>query len=248
MNDVMMKLGRVPSEPDKRSVFLDRFVDERFLDFPDHCYWHINLPNLQQFGNDRYGNCVIATAANMCETFAFKASGKQFGLSNERVIELSRTMGALNGYSILERNKWWRKKAMWNNYSWAYARVNPQRRDFMKATIFALGAADIGVNMPRGWMNQEIWGTGSGAAWRPNSWGPHSICLVGYDAEFYYALTWGRVQMIRHAAIDEYCDEAYAVVNPLWFSQMGLTPSGIDFAHLHEYLLALTGRGAPFGV
>jgi hypothetical protein len=165
-------------------------------------------------------------------------------LTDAAVIELSRQMGALNGYNILDRLKDWRTAGMWNNYLWAFAAVDPDDTKTVKIAINSLGCLDIGINLPLAWKGADQWTKGGGPRYRPNSWGPHSVPLVGYDETHVYASSWGRVYPMTWEALTYYCDEAYGTIDPTWIARDATSPSGIDLAGILETLRAI-GANAP---
>jgi hypothetical protein len=182
---------------------------------------------------------VIATAAHAILTWSANAYDDLRPITDNAVIELSRQMGALRGYNILDRLKYWAKTGMWSNTLYAYAAFEPSDESMLMVAINTFGLADIGINMPRAWMDADVWDAGHGFAYRPGSWGGHSVPLVGYDEQHVYAVTWGQVQAITYAAIHQYCDEAYACINPRWINDQGQTPSGFDLTQLREDLAAV---------
>jgi hypothetical protein len=145
-------------------------------------------------------------------------------------------MAALEGYSILERLKYWRKNGMWANTLWAFLSVVPSYPDTVRTAINSFGDLDIGVNLPNAWRDADIWDTGSGRLYRPNSWGPHSVPLVGYDRQHVFAVSWGTVIPLTWAALTTFCDEAYALIDPDWIAGDSLTPSHFDLSQLHADL------------
>ena len=156
------------------------------------------------------------------------------------IITLSRKMGALNGYDILTRNKWWRLNGMWGNKTWAFAAINPANQTETQTTVWEFGGADIGLNLPTAWRDDEIWDVGSGPAYRPGSWGGHSVPIVAYDDAYAYVITWGKIQAITYPAIAKYSDEAYAIIDPSWLAKGGETPSALDLPKLRADLTLIT--------
>jgi hypothetical protein len=235
------KLGRLPSRRDRRTLRLAHYRRPRIVAPPAARLWHNGITDWGVMGNNNYGNCVIVTAAHMLLCWRANELDDTKRLTDSAVIELSTTMGALDGYNILDRLNYWRQKGMWSDRLWLYAAVDPSDPDEVKAAINDFGGLDIGLNMPRAWQDKQVWDTGTGLAYRPNSWGGHSVPVVGYDADNLYVVTWGAIQKLTYAALATYSDEAYALVDENWLAKDGITPSAFDLPALYEQLKAITG-------
>jgi hypothetical protein len=100
--------------------------------------------------------------------------------------------------------------------------------------------AYIGLGLPISAQAQVIWDKpasmhGDGAK---NSWGGHCVIVVGYDAKYVYAVTWGEIKKMTWAFWLAYCDESYAVISPDFFIGEK-TPAGFDLATLRQDLAAI---------
>lgn len=235
-------LGRLPSKHDPRTLRLKNYLLKPRLYFPSSYDPPKNVVLWGVQGNDDYGNCVIVCAAHMIQNMKAQKSNLPSPISDSAVIELSRIMGALNGYNILDRLKYWRKEGMWSNKLWAFTMIQPSNPVDIKVAIAEFGSADIGLNLPLAWQDDQIWDVGSGRSYQPGSWGGHSVPLVGYDEKGVWCVTWGELQKITWEGLFRYCDEAYAVIDPEWIALDGLTPSGFDLAKLHADLQVVTGE------
>jgi hypothetical protein len=233
-------LGRLPSKIDPRTLRLASYLTPELPPPPTAIHWETKVSDWGVMGNERYGNCVIVTAAHMILSFRANELDDTRRFSDQAVIELSQDMGALNGYNILERLKYWRTRGMWSDKITAFASVDPKEPKLMRSAIHLFGSADIGLNMPAAWRDEKVWSVGIGRKYRPNTWGGHSVPLVGYDDQHVYAVTWGAIQPITWPALFAYCDEAYAVIDPNWTALDGVAPSGVDLTGLQRDLQALT--------
>lgn len=238
-----VRLGRMPSRNDPRTIRLARYLDwSKRAQNPTEVRWDKKAPDdgWGVMGNDDWGNCVIVAAAH--QKFAWEAneSGVTKRLSDAEVIALSKQMGATDGYNILDRLNWWRTKGMWNDFIWAFASTNHHDHELTKLGINEFGGLDIGVNMPTAWQDSDVWDAGRGRTYTPGTWGGHSVPIIGYDAQYLYVVTWGDIVKMTWAALDEYVDEAYVSISPDWFAKDATTPSGFDLPALHDDLFRIT--------
>lgn len=233
------QLGRIQSRQDHRTLDLRDFARLPDSDVPAARRWDNQQPLWLKAGNDQYGNCVVATASHMLLNWRANELDRHDPIADTAVIDLSREMGALNGYMILDRLKWWRRDGMWASKIWAYLQIPHRDPAYHRFAINAFGASDIGLALPSAWQTEAVWDVGSGRRYRPGSWGLHSVPLVGYDEHAAYCVTWGAIQTITWNAVKAYCDEAWAVLSPVWLAADAISPPGFDLAALAARLRAL---------
>ncbi len=231
-------LGKLPPVRDPRTLQLSRYYRREEAVPPATRRWDTPVSDWGVMGNNRYGNCVIVTPAHALLSMHANTSGDLARITDAAVIELSRQMRALHGYAILNRLKYWRKTGMWGNKLYAFAAIDTHGPLDFKVAIDEFGWADIGLDMPTAWQDEEVWDTGLSYRYKPGTWGPHSVPLVGYDERLAYCVTWGKLQPITWAAIAKYCDEAYATIDGDWMATTAKTPSGFDWETLEYDLTA----------
>lgn len=234
------QLGRIKSRIDPRTLDASAALAMATARIPDRCRWDQAVPHWTMGGNNQYGNCVIVTAAHMLDTWNANTNPELPPINDDSIIDLSREMRALNGYMIIDRLKWWRKKLMWGHDLWLFAQFDPHSPDLHTRSIALTGTSDIGLELPIAWQNAPVWTDGTGPAYRNGSWGLHSVPLVGYDEQYVYCATWGRLQPITAPALERYCDEAWMTVAPAWLRGDGRSPSGLDLETLYDELQAVT--------
>lgn len=230
-------LGKRPAMVDTRNLKLIKYLPPELPPVPPAVHWYdVKCANSWGMdGNDKYGNCVIVTAAHIIDCSRSNESLEDNRLSDEEVIKLSTEMGALDGYWVLERLKWWRQRGMWGTKITAFCDVDVDH-DLLRSAINIFGHADIGLSMPMAWESTDVWDTGNGWKFQKGSWGGHSVPLIGYETRgstiIYYLCTWGHIGIITSQAIDAYCDEAYVSILPEWYARDQITPSNFNLQQL----------------
>jgi hypothetical protein len=233
-------LGKRPARWDDRTLRLLDYVSPSMPLPPPAVRWDRAVKRWGVLGNNQYGNCVIATAGHMINTWIANDAKRDGSISDDAAIQLSRRMGALRGYVVLDRLNWWWKNGMWGHEIAAYASLLPELRESVQYAVALFGACDVGLRMPLAWQNQTVWSTGKGNRFRAGSWGGHSVPIIGYDADHCYLVTWGHVQTITWSAVETYCDEAYAVISPDWMNEDQRNPVGFDYETLRAVLASIT--------
>lgn len=237
-----LQLGRLPSIRDSRNLKLKSYLPIELPKIPEDVEWQLEKESWGVMGNDVLGNCVICTAAHILDCAQINESHDFNNIPDRDVINLSYKLRATNGYTILERLKYWRKTGMFGSKIEAYVSINLQNHQLLQTAIFLFGHADIGIWMPVAWeQHPQYWDTGKGEEYRPGSWGGHSVCLVGYkpDEKFttiYYAISWGQVIEITRDALNQYMDEAWVSILPDWAAFDAVSPSGFDMKTLRQDL------------
>jgi hypothetical protein len=123
----------------------------------------------------------------------------------------------------------------------ATAFVDPHNENYLKWCIQLFGGCKFGVNFPQSAMDQF----NSGEPWTvvPNDGGiigGHDVLGVQYDADFFYVVTWGKLQPVAPEWIDHYADEAHVLLFADWIAANGAAPSGFNLATLLQDLKAIS--------
>lgn len=257
-----VKLGRVKS--DKKQEKLVQFGDfaEAVPPPPATKSWITPeaMKSIQQvYGNDQYGDCVIASAFHGIGTSSANDEGASIvGTTREAVSEYGRLCGHLgndNGCIITEV-----KNAMISGgisiggvrrLLDGYAAVDPSNKTAFQVGILIFGGGvNIGFNVPNSWMGR---GTFNGAVWDwdPNNTdyqfvGGHDIRAVGYNDQGVQFATWGIIITMtwRALANSNIVDEAYVEVEKDWGAKSPI-PSGFDVAGLKAALQSFNAGQVP---
>ena len=244
----LFKLGKSPAKRDRRNLMLAMIL-RALPPIPKEYDFELRHPGIPtpMFANDTYGDCVIAGRAHQTLRFELIEQGAEINVTDKDVLReyLNETGEADSGLVVLESLKAWRKRG-WRAAKHAYriaafAEVHRSDHDEIKAAIYLLTGAGVGLSLPRSAQAQiqagKPWDVVGGPNGKPNSWDGHYVYCSGYTQSGPVCVTWGRKQQMTWAFFERYADEAYAIVNDMDKWRKG--KPGIDVKKLLEFLAAL---------
>ncbi len=237
----ILKLGKASAKSDSRNLKLSAIlkaapVVPREYDFD---LKHPEIP-LPMFGNDQYGDCVIAGRAHQTLRFEDVEQGQVIAITDKDVLReyLTETGGQDNGLVVLDSLKVWRRRgwtAAKKRYKIrAFAEINRANHMEIKRSIFMDLGVGFGLSLPKTAQAQiqagKAWDVVRGSGSAPGSWGGHYVYVPGYTKLGPVCVTWGRKQQMTWAFVDKYCDEAYAIIDAVDTAKKtrGLNARGID--------------------
>jgi hypothetical protein len=191
-------------------------------------------------GNDTYGDCTFAGMGHIDIVTAFVLGQKQNPRVNTKEVlkeylrfDDGKDVGADESVVLQD----WYKKGWFGRKSGVYVPVRPTDYSTIKSLVVATGAVYLGVVIPQSaqtqTMNGKPWSVVEGSPIE----GGHCVIIVGWDADFFYVITWGQVQAVTYAWMEKYMDEAWAVIAPEIL--IGGTFDGLDVAALTADLDAI---------
>lgn len=234
--------------PEHLKVYLDEHLDAQ-VKVPAKVDAYTGVAYWGMLANDLWGDCTCAAAGHIvCQQTAlgdknelrpddaeaitmYEASGfdPNAGPPGENQTDQGWTVQAALEYL---RTKGWPGKADWKIA--AYGTVTTDNHVFVKQAIWEFGGLDLGMLVPQSMMDQ--FNAGQPFSVVPGSpiEGGHSIIAVGYDAQYVYVVTWGRLCKMEWAFWQEYVSEAHAPIAKDWVSKSGLnlTAFGAEFAKM----------------
>lgn len=227
-NLTIHKCGRTASPYDTRTLQLARFCPTARMRLPRATIipedW---LPKpWTGKGNDRYGDCVFASLANLIESWS-AIRGPFRRIPDVEVVNTYLKYSPRNsGYNVLESLKRWRKDGFWNDKPWYFCEVNHDDMNQVRQAIDTFGGIHTGAMIPRAWLSAKAWTVSGYPAYG------HSMAAIGYDEASIAVRSWTGVYWVTNAAWIKYFDEAYAIIDPSFLNDAGETPQGLDLPAL----------------
>lgn len=226
MDHPLYKLGARPPKIDKRTLRLSSIIKKPLKNLPPEYSFDTEHPGipLPMFGNDQYGDCVIAGRAHQTLRFEYLEQKRAITITDKDVLNeyFKETGGPDSGLEMLSSLNAWRKGWKIGRKSYrikAYAAIDPQAPEEIKQTIFVDAGCYIAVNLPLSAQKEldagKPWTKTTGPGSAPGSWGGHCVYVVGYTLAGPVCITWGQRQQMRWPWFGKYCVEAYAVIDAL---------------------------------
>lgn len=207
----------------------------------------------QMLGNDRYGDCVAVTWANMrrlltaslgtAESYPdltaveslYKTQNPAFpaqdeGMDIQTCLEYLAKTGGPDGVKAV-----------------AFAKVDPSDRGEVEAALAIFGALWVGINVRE--VNETQFSQGKPWDYDPNSeiLGGHSVLSGGYTGvanDSIKFITWAKETGFTDAFVAHDVEEAWVVIWPEHFGSVQFL-AGIDISALASAYTALTDRELP---
>lgn len=219
-----LMLGKLPKKEDSRTLQF-RAVLKAAPPAPpayDFDAAHLGIPT-PMFGNDRYGDCVIAGRAHQTLRFELIDEGKIISITDKEVEEeyFKETGGPDSGLVVLDSLKLWRNEG-WtaggdNDKIKAFAEIDPKDHEGIRAAIYADIGCGMGFLVTQAAMDQfnagEKWDVVKGDD--GGELGGHYVHCPAYNEIGPICVTWGQRQQMTWAFVDKYADEFYAIIDQL---------------------------------
>jgi len=182
----------------------------------------VDVPNFgdwRMLANDKYGDCTFAGIVH-----ARMATSAVLGLTetwptDDEVVQayLSYTNGQDAGAVEADLLKYWQQNDIFGSKLAAYAPSDHADFDELKSVVASFGLAYIGVRLPVTYQDQFInnqpWAL-TGTPADDQIEGGHCVVIVGYDSDYAYSISWGKVQAISWDWLRSYMEESWALITP----------------------------------
>lgn len=247
------RLGKKPARAGAVTFKLARYADPTALPPVPATFGHDGLiaaGNWLMLGNDVYGDCVWAGAAH--ETLMLtREAGNVVAFTDAAVLGDYAAVTGFDpqkpetdqGTDMQVAADYRRKTGILDaggkrHRIAAYLALEPGNLTHLYQAAYLFGALGIGLELPVSAFDQ----TDHGQRWdivaqSPNA-GGHYVPLLGRRADGLHVVTWGAVQVMTEAFLQNYCDEAIAYVSQECLVAQK-SPEGFDYAALVADLAAL---------
>lgn len=232
----MVKLGKQPYKHDPRTLRLAEYFKLPDLRLPDTFdFDHNRRPIMNRmWGNDDYGDCVIAGEANQLLRLERVETWQTINLQDLDAINRYKHLTGCKepgddhdyGLVILDTNRDWRNNGFQTAYKQrvykidAYGELNYDIHDEIRFGIYLLHGVQWGVSLPIAAQQMTVDGVWdyngqTGAKWEPGSWGGHCVYSKAYTTRGVKILTWDTEIEMTWRFIAHYADEAWGVVDSI---------------------------------
>ena len=222
----VFKLGKAPAKRDPRNLMFAAILKAPVA-LPKEYDFDLKHPGIPtpMFGNDKYGDCVMAGRAHQTLRFELIEQKTKLQITDKEVLReyLKETGGRDSGLVVLDSLKLWRQPgwtAAKDVYKIkAFSELNRANHNQVKQAIVLDVGVGLGLSLPISAQGQfqagKPWDVVGGPNGKPNSWGGHYVLVPGYTTKGPVCVTWAQKHQMTWAFFDKYCDEAYAIIDAI---------------------------------
>ena len=241
------KFGKAPAKRDERNLKFTAILRAPVAVPKEYDFdvQHHGVPT-PMFGNDQFGDCVMAGRAHQTLRFELVEQGKVLQISDKDVTKeyFKETGGGDDGRVVLDSLKEWRAQG-WSvgrrRYKIkAFSQIDQTSHEEVKQAVYMDVGVGLGFELPNAAMPQfhagKPWDVVPGRDGKPNRKNGHYVYVSGYTKDGPVCVTWGRKQPMTWVFLDKYCDEAYAIIDDVNTTKK---KRGLDAKKLNAFLDSL---------
>lgn len=215
---------------------------------PLECRYDKSVTTWPMYGNDTIGDCTCAAAAHMIECWT-AAAGVPVVPDLYNVVDAYAAITGYdpttgtndNGAAETDVLTYWTTTGICGNQLAAWTAIDPTDFDQLRRAVFLFGGAYIGIELRQSTERQfaggEAWDY-TGTLLNPVV-GLHAVSVLGYDSQYFYVCTWGKIQPATQAFLQYQADEAYALVDRAFIAKSGEAPNQLNLQQLQADLQVL---------
>lgn len=203
---------------------------------PAELIWDWNSVQWGEHLNDHLGDCVVAAAANRIEAVTAR-DGTFVPVSDLDCLSVYEAACNYNPKdptsdqgcdpSIVEQ--YLVSTGLAGHKVDAYAQVDLSDFNNLKDAVNWFGQVGLTINIPSTMAWGDVWDTPA-AGWTVVA--GHEISLIGYDANYYYAVTWGYVQKVTEGFLKALCTLALVGISKDMLKGDGTAFNGLNYTQL----------------
>lgn len=251
----MLSLGRNKNDAAKPRLELDAYLNVEELATPSVVDFASEVVSWPMYGNADIGDCTAACVGHQIQAWTCY-TGTEVDIPEPDIIQLYCAVSGYipgkpstdNGATVQDTLTYMRKNGVpvAGHKILAFA----QLKDLAKIhdALWMFGSVYLGFDCPESALEQfdadQPWTVVPGS---PIA-GGHAVPVqyAGTGNVPYQVVTWGRLQGMTQAFVDEYVEEAWVIITNDWLDKNGHTPEGLNLQALGADLAALTGDPNPF--
>jgi hypothetical protein len=245
----MRKLGRRAVKWDSRRLMLSRYLPAAITTPPPVSVdWSDKLTQFGSMLNTELGCCTISGLGHAIQIWTAN-NGAELTLPDSDILAAYESWCGYNPAdpstdqggveeSVLDQ---FRKNGLGGQTLTAYADATPSNLTLVKQGINIFLGSYIGMNVTNQVMNVDAedpaipWDTNGDTT----SAGGHAVYVVGYDASYFYFISWGQVYKMTKAYWLANVDEAHFLVASDMFGAGGNDPQGLNISQLQADAAAI---------
>jgi hypothetical protein len=255
--------GRLPNDASRPRIRLRVTTGASAQSFvpPVTCNWYaaVDPDTWGMDGNDSVRDCTIAEVDHTIKATEVAAGNPEVSSATGEVLA---GYSAVTGYDpedpstdrgaeMQQVRAYWRKPGFTlggTDHTIAlFAEIDGADVGLARWACAHFGPVGLGINCPQSALEQydagEDWTVVPGS---PDA-GGHAISLVGYDAQWLYVVTWGRLVRMSYQFWSAYVEEAWTQLDAEFINATsGNDPLGEVVRDLGAQFEALTGQPNPF--
>jgi hypothetical protein len=257
------KLGRLPNQGRPRVRLTADAIPEAQFNPPPAVDYYSQVPpqTWGMDGNDAVGDCTCAEVDHTTKARQIAAGNAEV---QSRAAEVLAAYSAITGYNPNDPSTdqgaemqavrdYWRKHGVTlgghPDKILMFAEIDHRNLLLVRWAVDRFGAVGLGFNFPASAMDQF----NRGKPWTVVSGSPidggHAVTMAGYDAQYAYVITWGRVQRMDWAFFTAYVEEAWVDLDESFVNSVsGQDPFAETLHGLGEQFAQLTGQPNPVPV